>query len=147
MPDLESTLLTLQPALGLARHPWWVLGSAAVVMLSGKADAIRDVDVLLDPRDVDAVLERLGVVPLVTPPDPQFRSAVFARWTGGALPVELFAGFSLLEAGKWHSYVPRSRIELSLGAAGACVPDRREMIELLHRFGRPKDLARAATLT
>lgn len=146
MPDLESTLLTLQPALGLARHPWWVLGSAAVVLLSGNADTIRDVDVLLDSRDAEAVMERLGVVPLVMSPDPQFRSAVFARWTGGALPVELFAGFSLLEAGKWHSYVPRSRIELSLGAARAFVPDRSEMIELLHRFGRPKDLVRAALL-
>lgn len=147
MPDLESTLLALQPALAVARHPWWLLGSAAVVLLSGRADVIRDVDVLLDPRDADAVLAQLEVAPLAMTPDPQFSSAVFARWTGAALPVELFADFGLFGGGKWRAYVPQSRIEVRLGAATAFVPDRAEMIELLRRFGRPKDLARAAMLT
>ncbi len=146
-PDLESTLVALQPALASAQHPWWVLGSAAVALISGKADVIRDVDVLFDPRDAEAILRRLGLVPLSVAADDQFKSAVFAKWNGAALPVELFAGFCLREGGTWSEYVPQSRVAVTLGEAAAFVPERAELLALLHRFGRPKDLARAALLT
>jgi hypothetical protein len=144
--DLESTLLALQPALAAARHPWWVLGSAAVMLHGGKPDVIRDVDVLFDPRDREPLLARLGLTPQIEPPDEKFRSDVFVRWNGGALPVELFAGFQLCEEGVWRDYVPQSRFAVRLGAVQTYVPERAELIALLHRFGRPKDLARAALL-
>jgi hypothetical protein len=146
MPDLESTLLALGPALAAAQHPWWVLGSAAVALISGKADVIQDLDVLFDPRDAEAILGELGLVPLVVPADDQFQSAVLAKWTRAALPVELFAGFCLREDGEWREYVPQSRVAVTLGEAQAFVPNRAELLALLRRFSRPKDLARAAFL-
>ena len=144
--DLEATLLALAPALDAARHPWWILGSAAVLLHGADPGEIADVDVLLDRRDVAAVLARLGLAPQIGQGDSQFRSATFNRWTYAALPAELFAGFSLCEAGDWREYVPQTRVAAKLGRAAAFVPERGELIELLHRFGRAKDLARAAAL-
>lgn len=147
MADLESTLLALEPALSAAQYPWWVLGSGAVTLISGKADVIRDVDVLFDQRDAGVILGQLRLAPANLPDHDQFKSAIFAQWADAALPVELFAGFCLREAGEWVDYTPQSRIAVRLGSATAFVPERAEMRALLYRFGRPKDLARAALLT
>lgn len=145
--DLESTLLALQPALELARHPWWILGSAAVVLHGADPDEIWDVDVLLDRRDCEAVFARLGLEPKPGKPDSRFRSAVFHRWNQASLPVELFAGFCILEAGEWREFLPETRIAAGLGAARAFVPERAELIALLRRFGRNKDLRRIEALS
>lgn len=145
--DLESTLLALQPALDLARHPWWILGSAAVVLHGADPDEIWDVDVLLDPRDCAAVFAVLGLTPKPGQADSRFRSAVFHRWNQASLPVELFAGFCLFEEGEWHEFVPQTRIAAMIGAARAFVPEREELIALLQRFGRPKDQRRIAALS
>lgn len=145
--DLESTLLALQSALALARHPWWILGSAAVVLHGADPDEIRDVDVLLDQRDCEAVFARLGLEPKPGQPDSRFRSAVFHRWNQASLPVELFAGFCIFEAGTWREFVPQTRIAAGIGAARAYVPERAELIALLRRFGRNKDLLRIAALS
>jgi hypothetical protein len=145
--NLESTLLALQPALAAARYPWWVLGSAAVMLHGGQPDVIRDVDVLFDPRDTEPLLAQLGLTRQIVAPDEKFRSDVFVHWNGGALPVEMFTGFRLCEKGEWREYVPQSRIAVRLGAAQAFVPERAELVALLYRFGRPKDLERAALLT
>ena len=50
--NLEATLLALAPALGAAQHPWWILGSAAVVLHGADPKEVWDVDVLLDQRDL-----------------------------------------------------------------------------------------------
>lgn len=144
---LETTLLALEPALNAARHPWWVLGSAAVGLHGADPGRIADLDVLLDQRDSAMVLAQLGLVPQFGVRDDQFRSHTFNRWTDAVLPVELFAGFCLFEAGVWNEYVPQSRVALGLGRARTFVPERDELIDVLHRFGRPKDLVRATALS
>lgn len=143
---LELTLLALAPALDAAQHPWWILGSGAVVLHGADPDEVWDVDVLLDQRDCAVVLGRLGLEPKAGVADTRFRSAVFNRWNGAVLPVELFAGFCLCEAGTWNEIVPQSRVAVKLGEAHAYVPDRAELIALLSRFGRAKDHLRIAAL-
>lgn len=144
--ELEATLLALAPALAEARHPWWILGSAAVLLHGADPDGLGDVDVLLDRRDCEAVFARLRLPVKPGQADDRFRSEVFHRWNGSLLPVELFAGFCLREAGEWRECSPQTRIAVTLGGAAAFVPERAELVALLHRFGRPKDLARAALL-
>ena len=144
--NLEATLLALAPALGAAQHPWWILGSAAVVLHGADPKEVWDVDVLLDQRDCVAVLSKLGLVPKPGQADAQFRSAVFNRWNGANLPVELFAGFSLCEDGVWSEFVPQTRVAASLGAVQVFVPERAELVDLLRRFGRAKDQLRITAL-
>lgn len=143
---LEATLAAIQPALAAAQHRWWILGSAAVALHGAELHEIRDVDVLLDPRDCPAVFARLGIAVQAGQGDGQFRSEVFQRWDQGSLPVELFAGFKLCERGVWHDLLPQSRMPLQAGAVTAYVPARGELIAMLQRFGRPKDLLRIAAL-
>ncbi len=144
--DLESTLAAIAPALAKAQHPWWILGSAAVVLHGADPDEIWDVDVLLDRRDVAAVFARVGLPVKAGKPDERFRSDIFHRWNGASLPVELFAGFSLLEQGEWQVIVPQTRIAAPCGETTVYIPDRAELLAILERFGRPKDQRRISAL-
>lgn len=129
-----------------AQHEWWIIASAAVALHGGDPGVIKDVDVLLDPRDAAAVLGALGVEGAPGEADERFRSDLFASWTGAPLPVEFFAGFHLLEQGSWNEIRPATRLSFELGDARVFVPERAELKAMLLRFGRPKDLARAALL-
>ncbi|WP_310596167.1 hypothetical protein [Sphingomonas sp.] len=145
-PTLASTLAAVAKAMAPATRPWWVIGSAAVALHDVAAGEVRDVDVLIDPVDVTALFGELSIAPITLAPDPLFRSDVFARWTGAGLPVEFMAGFSVATVDGWSAVRPVTRQAIALGAATVYTPDRAELIALLRRFGRPKDLRRAAAL-
>ena len=93
-------------------------------------------------RDAEQLLEPRGIMPETLPPHALFHSRWFARWDGTPVPVEFMAGFSMMEDGEWMPVLPASREE----KGGLFVPSREELKALLHRFGRGKDLQRAAAL-
>ncbi|NBW74720.1 MAG: hypothetical protein EBR34_02880 [Sphingomonadaceae bacterium] len=146
-PSLAATLEALEPAINLARHPWWILGSAAAALHGADLDEIRDVDVLLDRRDCPAVFEQLDLAVVAGQGDGQFSSAVFQRWNQAALPVELFADFKLHRGGAWHPVLPQTRMAAQAGEVTVYIPERSELIAMLRQFGRPKDLLRIAALS
>lgn len=143
---LEITLQQVAQAMAAARHDWWIIASAACRLHGIDPGPVRDVDVLIDERDVAAVLGGLGLEPLAGQSDGLFRSRCFATWQGGPLEVEFFAGFALCEDGQWNEIRPVSREWQNLGGTSMPVPARAELAALLRRFGRPKDLARAELL-
>ena len=146
----DPVFQTLQAALAAmspARHDWWIVASAACRMHGIDPGAVRDVDVLLNERDLAAVLTPLGLAPQQGQSDGLFRSRCFVSWDGGPLTVEFFAGFELCEAGQWSEVRLQTREWRSLGGLGLPVPERLELANLLRRFGRPKDLARADLLS
>lgn len=116
-------------------------------MLHG-ADAgdVHDVDVLIDRADAAAVLAAAGVAPLAMPPDPLFRSDIFAVWQGADVPVEIMAGFAIAGPQGWWPVRPATREVMVVRDATLFVPSRSELMALLRRMGRPKDLRRAAAL-
>lgn len=103
---------------------------------------IADIDVLLSEADAERLLEPRGILPVTKDPHQLFHSRWFAHWDGTPVPVEFMAGFSLMEDGRWTLIVPQTRE----AKAGLFVPSRSEMKSLFHRFGRGKDLQRAAAL-
>ncbi len=56
------------------------------------------------------------------------------------------AGFQLFHDGAWQPVCLASRVEIAIGDSSVFVPDRGDLIAMLHAFGRPKDLRRAVTL-
>lgn len=128
-----------------ATHPWWVIGSAAVV-LHGAATPVGDIDLLLDEADATPLAMRLDLAARPGVPDATFRSSVFFRWTGAALPVEFMAGLTVQERGAWRPVALKTCEWVPIGAETIAVPARDELRTLLRRFGRAKDLARAALL-
>lgn len=148
LPDpLLRTLDLVAATMAPARHDWWIIASAACRLHGIDPGPVRDVDVLLDVRDVSAVLEPLGLVATEGQSDGRFRSRYFVSWDQAPLTVELFADFELCEGGAWNTIRPATREWRTLGSARLPVPSRAELAGLLRRFGRPKDLARAELLS
>jgi hypothetical protein len=147
LDNLQTALRVIAPALNLTQHRWWILGSAAVALHGANPGRLEDVDILLDQRDCDAVFKWLALVPKPGKADGKFRSNIFGRWNLPPLPVELFAGFCLLEDRTWQALVPQSRIAVTLGEVTVFIPDRQELASILHRFARPKDLLRIDALS
>ncbi|MDH7639857.1 hypothetical protein [Sphingomonas oryzagri] len=127
-----------------ARDSWWIIASAAAVLHGADID-VSDVDLLVSPRDGEALLAGLGDLGAPAPSD-RFRSDLFGRWDGPPLPVDIMAGFHALGSAGWQPIWPATRIAIPLGDAILFVPDIPELIAHCRLFGRPKDLARAAIL-
>lgn len=148
LPDpLLQTLEQVAVAMAPARHDWWIIASAACRLHGVDPGRVRDVDVLMDARDMAAVLAPLGLKPTEGQGDGRFRSRYFITWDAPPLPVELFADFELCEGADWTPVRLTSREWRKVGQVRLPVPSRAELVDLLHRFGRPKDLARAALLS
>jgi len=148
-PDdaLRETLRLVARAMSPARHDWWIVASAACRLHGIDPGPVRDVDVLLDERDLGAVLVPLGLSPAPGTSDGLFRSRCFVSWNGAPLTVEFFAGFELCEGGRWNEVRLQTREWRGLDGLELPVPQRLELATLLRRFGRPKDLARAELLS
>lgn len=144
-PALAATLVRVAGVMAVARKPWWVIGSAAVVLHDG-ATAVGDVDVLLSIDDADAAAAWLGMVAAPGSEHPLFRSARFFRWEQAPLPIEFMAGFAVRCGNAWWPVEPLSRELITVGDAAVFVPARDELRVMLARFGREKDVARAALL-
>lgn len=145
-PPLRAALIEVAAIMAPARHDWWIIASAAMALHGVDPGPVRDIDVLFDLRDAEAVLGPLGLEPRVGVGDGLFRSDLFVTWTGTALPVELFAGFAVLEAEGWVPVAFESRQAIDLDDARLWVPSRDELYAVFLRFGRDKDLARAARI-
>lgn len=129
-----------------AEDPWWIIGSAAVALHGRDPGGIADIDVVLSVRDAENRLEPRGILPEAKPPHPQFHSPWFARWDGTPLPTEFMAGFTINEGGPWVPVTFATRAPVEVAGKTLYVPSRTELRALMHRFGRGKDLQRAAAL-
>ena len=125
-----------------AADPWWIIGSAAVV-LHGAHTRVADVDVLLSVRDAEAMGRRLGIDMRPGDGAGPFRSDRYGRWQAPPVPVEFMAGLVVRERSPVH---PRTRTTANVETATVYLPAREEMIAILELFDRPKDRARAAML-
>ncbi|HXH17289.1 MAG TPA: hypothetical protein VNJ10_14300 [Sphingomonas sp.] len=145
--DLSQTLAETIDVLRETRDPWWIISSAAVALHGVTPIAVGDVDVLVSVADATRVMDALGVAPTTDAANSVFRSAVFGRWTGAPLVVEIMADFHVATSGGWVGILPRTRVPILVEGRVAHVPDREELLAMLRLFGRPKDLARAGLLT
>lgn len=142
---LESLTRIAQAASGAA-DPWWIIGSAAVVLHGGAMTKVRDVDLMMSARDADEFLDRVGGSRVEASMSSLFRSAVFGTWTDPPVPVEVFGGFELSVRGTWQAVILNSREPIRVGESRVFVPSRADLVRLLHSFGRDKDLKRARLL-
>lgn len=129
-----------------ARDDWWVIGSCAVLLHGSDPGGIADVDLLLSEEDALRLLEPRGIAVGPGAPHPLFRSRLFARWDGTPVAAEFMAGFSLFEQGEWRPVLPSTRVRVEVEGASLFIPEKAELRAMLQRFGRGKDLQRAACL-
>ncbi|RGP41082.1 hypothetical protein BPTFM16_01378 [Altererythrobacter insulae] len=144
--EFATTLHLLAEAMERLRDPWWIIGSAAVALHGGDPGIIADIDVLVSRRDLDALYNTL---PLTNTPDTSkqiFTSELFGLWSAPALDVEFMAGLKVQSGSDRQNVEPLTREAVTIGDAFLFVPERQELIAILHSFGREKDLMRVATL-
>lgn len=145
-PDLTTTLAMIATAMRVARDNWWIIGSAAVA-LHGCQTSVADVDVLTSESDARGIATTLGLPSAPGTPSDRFRSRIFATWTAPPLPVEFMGGLALHDGRAWIDVELSTRMPATIDGQTIYLPDRAGLAALLHRFGRPKDLARARLLT
>jgi hypothetical protein len=121
--------------------PWWLIGSAAAHLI-GWRGPVKDVDLLTSRRDAETLLRRWNLAPQEAEPSGLFRSVLFAVWTGLPVPVEIMAELHV----RGERLLPQSRRSVARGGGQLFVPDAAEQVAICRRFGREKDLARAAEL-
>jgi hypothetical protein len=144
-PELATALADVAARMRGAERPWWIVGSAAVA-LHGAQTSVADIDLLTDAATARAVLASAGLPARPGAGSRLFRSEVFGTIAAGPLPVEVMGALWLGEEGGWRRVSLVTRQPVEVGGATLWVPDRAELVALLRRFGRAKDLARAALL-
>jgi hypothetical protein len=145
-PGLRQSLERTAALAADATDPWWIIGSAAVLLHGGDVGRVKDIDLMMSSRDAESFLRRAGVEPKRGKASDRFRSTVFGTWSAPPVPVEVFGGFELATDGGWRPVVLTSRQAVSVGHAQVFVPSASELVRLLHSFGRPKDVERAALI-
>ena len=130
------------------RDPWWIIGSAAMV-LAGVADiAPQDIDVLCSRADALRLREawRGHADADYRPADgTRFRST-FSRFVHLPMPVEVMGGLEVMTAAGWQALVVHEDVCLDIAGDALRIPTLREQRRILLAFGRDKDLAKAARI-
>lgn len=144
--DLASALAALIDTMAVARHDWWVVSGTAAWLYGCADPPQRDIDVLIDLRDVSRLRSQPGLTFGPGLGDARFRSQAFAT-RAGSLATEFFAGFEVRRGDGWIAYQPADRCWLTHAGLRLPVPSPSELIRLLNLMGRPKDLARAERLS
>jgi hypothetical protein len=129
------------------RDPWTLIGSAAA-RLAGADVAVADLDVLTSVRDADALIEHWRArqdETWVPASAERFRSR-FARFLFPGLPVEVMGGLGLCGERGWAPVRIGEVVTVDVAGFAVTIPTVAEQIRVLERFGRPKDLQRAALL-
>lgn len=145
-PALADTLGMISEAASGARDPWWIIGSAAVVLHGRTLSHVKDVDLTMSASDAETFLKRVGESPRIGKPNDHFQSLVFGVWSVPPIPVEVMGGFSVATPDGWRDVSLATREAVTVAGRTVYVPSADELVRLLRSFGRPKDLDRAALL-
>jgi hypothetical protein len=144
-PEVVETLARVAQEMTMAQGRWWLIGGVACA-LHGLAIEVADIDVIMSARDAECILSGLRIAPEESSGTDRFRSDVFGRWKGLPLQVDLMAGFTVRTRDGWIGIEPATREEIPIGGHSLYIPARRELVDILRLFGRPKDITRAQAL-
>jgi hypothetical protein len=146
--DLGAALERLGAAVAEAglRDDWWLFGGAAMALVGVRDWRVPDIDVLTSPDDARRLLAALDGEIVTDPGEGQFRSRVYGRTHGQAVPIEVMAGLEVRTGADWLPVTFETRTPVAVGRRILHIPAAAEQIAMARRFGRPKDLARADAL-
>lgn len=145
-PGMAETLERIAADVHGLTEDWWLIGSAAMVLMGVDLPAIDDIDILTTAVGARVLAARWGLEPTTPEPSERFNSEVFFQRSDTPLAVEVMAGFRVKTADGWTAVLPKTRVTLA-GPAGAWfAPSRDELLDMLAAFGRAQDLARATLL-
>lgn len=140
--SFNRTLDRLVRLLAVTEDPWWILGSAAVYLKGYDPGHIGDIDVLLSVADARRVVSDHGLANQRDGGTSLYRSAYVLRPNLGEMPVELLAGYEILQDNAWSTVSPVSRNPIFYKGSEVFVPTDDELISIFEQLGRAKDFDR-----
>ena len=142
---LEDALAAVGRALSDWRGDWWIIGSGALVLAGIDAVSPKDVDVFGPREGMLHLLDALDVRDLRPPqPGDRFRSDPYQRVRRPGLPdIEVMGGLEVKTAAGWQALAPRTRVAVPVRDTCVYIPALSEQADILHLFGREKDIAKA----
>ena len=144
-PIVES-ILVIGQEMEHAADPWWIIGSLAVALHGCDPGPINDLDLLVSERDGLALMSRWSCDNFADSGSAKFRSSVVLRPDIAPVIIDVMGGFKYFYGGNWITLMPQSRVEVVRDGIRLYIPDFNEMVDILDRFGRPKDLERASRM-
>jgi hypothetical protein len=144
---LETGLVALADFMADADKPWWIIGSAALVLSGVQRVEPDDIDIVCDGETLFQLLEGSGVK--IQPPLPhrQFRSIPYQRiLVPNGTPIELMGNLEVHDGTAFRTLCISSREAVRAAGKTFYVPSIAEQIAIFRLFGRSKDLAKAALL-
>ena len=122
---------------------WWIIGSTAL-WLSGFKTRPKDIDILCSGAVAKALVKTCDMQLINSSEQDRFRSQIFDRKAiKGGLDVEIMGDFEVRGPGGWAPLWPVTRQTIDGPWGRVFVPEIDEQVDILRRFGRPKDLRRA----
>lgn len=144
--EVQNALLRGHGLMHENRDPWWIIGSAAMLLFGHKDIEINDVDFLVSERDAKVISRRLGLPNQADSGSTLFRSPFLLRPPSEGVEVEIMAGLEINHAGTWNLVILKTRQSHDWKGLTVFTPDRTELTALYRRIGRDKDLRRADQL-
>ncbi len=126
--------------------PWWIIGSVALALHGVDPGPIGDIDFLMSQRDGLAFAKRFGLENSAGAGNELFCSTLLLKQKIERVDVEFMAGLHIRKDGKWQEVLPQTRRPVNIGNSTVFVPEKTELMAILHSFGRDKDIARAKKL-
>jgi hypothetical protein len=145
---LEQVIAEAVPELRrLCRDPWQVIGSAAA-LLAGAEVSVADLDLLTSADDAARLAEawRDRRETTYEPAGAERFRSHFARFRFAAMSVEAMGALELNTTQGWELVTVHETVLVRVAGHDVPIPSVPEQIRILERFGRPKDLHRAALL-
>lgn len=146
---LHASLHDALPELARTfRDPWWIIGSAAMVLAGASSVVPQDIDVLCSRSDALRLREAWTdhVDANFQPADEaRFRSA-FSRFTHLRMPLEVMGGLEVMTATGWQALRVHDDLHVDVAGNAVCIPTLADQRRILLAFGRDKDLAKAARI-
>lgn len=141
-PDHVATLKRISEFLSECVDPWWIIGSAAIALIEIDPGEVRDIDVLISPRDSARLMRAHQLEDQADGGTDRYRSDSVLRPELGNVPVEFLSNYFIKAKEQWIQLAPKTQTSVNLDGATVFVPDTKEQVEILLRLGRQKDLRR-----
>ena len=128
--------------------PWWIIGSAAMVLAGVPGIVPQDIDVLCSRQDALRLREawKQHVDTTYRPADETRFRSTFARFVHLPMPVEVMGGLELMTEAGWQAVRVHDDMRIDIAGIAVRLPMLEEQRRILLAFGRGKDLDKAARI-